>query len=109
MPALQDGLTQRMPLDCCDQGSCRPCAALLAARQPIGRIRWTGAESADAGLGHIDGAIRSGERSVQEVSASPVALRDTRDRGLTDPQHSGQMANALTLRPLTGDKRALIN
>ncbi|HWA60460.1 MAG TPA: FAD-dependent oxidoreductase [Caulobacteraceae bacterium] len=40
--------------------------ALLA---PVGRIHWAGTETADAWVGYIDGAIRSGERAAKQVSA----------------------------------------
>lgn len=40
--------------------------ALLA---PVGRIHWAGTETADAWVGYIDGAIRSGERAAAEVEA----------------------------------------
>lgn len=40
-----------------------------ALREPIGRIHWAGTETADAWVGYIDGAIRSGERVAKEVAA----------------------------------------
>ncbi|KQW65566.1 hypothetical protein ASE17_19225 [Phenylobacterium sp. Root77] len=40
-----------------------------ALREPFGRIHWAGTETADAWVGYIDGAIRSGERVAQEVAA----------------------------------------
>lgn len=38
-----------------------------ALREPIGRIYWSGTETADAFAGYIEGAIRSGEHSAQEI------------------------------------------
>ncbi|MBP7701084.1 MAG: FAD-dependent oxidoreductase [Phenylobacterium sp.] len=40
-----------------------------ALRAPVGRIHWAGAETAEVWAGYIDGAIRSGERSAQDVDA----------------------------------------
>ena len=37
--------------------------------EPVGRIHWAGTETADAWVGYIDGAIRSGERVAADVSA----------------------------------------
>jgi monoamine oxidase len=37
-------------------------------RQPIGHIHWAGTETSDVWNGYIDGAVRSGERVVREVS-----------------------------------------
>jgi len=39
-----------------------------ALRDPVGRIHWAGTETADAWVGYIDGAIRSGERVAKEVA-----------------------------------------
>jgi monoamine oxidase len=39
-----------------------------ALLEPVGRIHWAGTETADAWVGYIDGAIRSGERAAQEVA-----------------------------------------
>jgi monoamine oxidase len=39
-----------------------------ALLEPVGRIHWAGAETADAWVGYIDGAIRSGERAAKELS-----------------------------------------
>ncbi len=36
-------------------------------RQPCGRIHWASAETSDAWIGHVEGAIRSGKRTAQEV------------------------------------------
>jgi len=38
-------------------------------RQPHGRIHWAGTETSTKWMGYIDGAIRSGERAAEEVSA----------------------------------------
>jgi len=38
-----------------------------ALYDPVGRIHWAGTETADAWVGYIDGAIRSGERVADEV------------------------------------------
>ncbi len=38
-----------------------------ALAEPVGRIHWAGTETADAWVGYIDGAIRSGERVAKEV------------------------------------------
>lgn len=40
--------------------------ALLA---PVGRIHWAGTETAEAWVGYIDGAIRSGERAAQNLAS----------------------------------------
>jgi len=42
--------------------------AILA---PVGRIHWAGTETADAWIGYIDGAIRSGKRAAKEVTDAP--------------------------------------
>jgi monoamine oxidase len=39
-----------------------------ALLEPVGRIHWAGTETADAWVGYIDGAIRSGERAAAEVA-----------------------------------------
>jgi monoamine oxidase len=39
-------------------------------RTPVGRIHWAGTETAEAWMGYIDGAIRSGERAAAEVLAA---------------------------------------
>jgi monoamine oxidase len=38
-----------------------------AIREPVGRIHWAGSETATRWYGHMDGAIRSGERAADEV------------------------------------------
>lgn len=38
-----------------------------ALREPVGRIHWAGAETATRWYGHMDGAIRSGERAAGEI------------------------------------------
>lgn len=38
-----------------------------AIRAPVGRIHWAGAETAIRWYGHMDGAIRSGERAASEL------------------------------------------
>jgi monoamine oxidase len=38
-----------------------------AIREPVGRLHWAGAETATKWYGHMDGAIRSGERAAAEV------------------------------------------
>lgn len=40
-----------------------------ALRAPIGRLHWAGTETAEVWNGYFDGAVRSGERAAQEVSA----------------------------------------
>ncbi|MBL8555892.1 MAG: FAD-dependent oxidoreductase [Phenylobacterium sp.] len=40
-----------------------------ALHEPVGRIHWAGTETADAWVGYIDGAIRSGERVADELAA----------------------------------------
>jgi monoamine oxidase len=40
-----------------------------ALLDPVGRIHWAGTETAEAWVGYIDGAIRSGERAAKEVAA----------------------------------------
>lgn len=39
-----------------------------ALREPFGRIRWAGTETAEAWVGYIDGAIRSGERAALDLA-----------------------------------------
>lgn len=39
-----------------------------ALREPVGRIHWSGTETAGAWVGYIEGAIRSGERAADEVA-----------------------------------------
>lgn len=36
-------------------------------REPVGRIHWAGAETTTKWYGHMDGAVRSGERAVAEI------------------------------------------
>lgn len=53
---------------------CSPGPGVLTAfgpalAEPVGRIHWAGTETADAWMGYIDGAIRSGERVAREVHA----------------------------------------
>lgn len=36
-------------------------------REPVGRIHWAGAETATKWYGHMDGAVRSGERAATEI------------------------------------------
>ena len=38
-----------------------------ALREPVGRIHWAGAETATRWYGHMDGAVRSGERVADEI------------------------------------------
>jgi monoamine oxidase len=38
-----------------------------ALRRPVGRIHWSGTETADYWAGYMDGAVRSGERAAREV------------------------------------------
>jgi monoamine oxidase len=38
-----------------------------AIREPVGRIHWASAETATRWYGHMDGAIRSGERAAREI------------------------------------------
>lgn len=38
-----------------------------ALLEPVGRIHWAGTETADAWIGYIDGAIRSGERVARDL------------------------------------------
>jgi len=40
-----------------------------ALRRPVGRIHWSGTETAGMSHGAIDGAVRSGERAAEEVLA----------------------------------------
>jgi monoamine oxidase len=40
-----------------------------ALLEPVGRIHWAGTETADAWVGYIDGALRSGERAAAAVEA----------------------------------------
>lgn len=39
-----------------------------ALRQPVGRIHWAGTETAEAFMGYIEGAIRSGEQCARDVA-----------------------------------------
>jgi len=36
-------------------------------REPVGRIHWAGSETATKWYGHMDGAVRSGERAAAEI------------------------------------------
>jgi monoamine oxidase len=40
-----------------------------ALREPIGRLVWAGAETADVWNGYMEGAVRSGQRAAGEVTA----------------------------------------
>jgi monoamine oxidase len=40
-----------------------------ALREPVGRIHWAGAETAEVWAGYIDGAIRSGQRAAQDLAS----------------------------------------
>lgn len=40
-----------------------------ALLEPVGRIHWAGTETAEAWVGYIDGAIRSGERVAQDLAS----------------------------------------
>ncbi|WP_040837708.1 flavin monoamine oxidase family protein [Nocardia brevicatena] len=44
-----------------------------ALREPCGRIHWAGTESSAVMCGWVDGAVRSGERAVNEVMAHDTA------------------------------------
>lgn len=54
-------------------------SAGAALREPIGPIHWAGSETADRWAGFMDGAVRSGERSADEVATAlaegPAAVR----------------------------------
>ena len=41
-----------------------------ALSQPVGRIHWAGAETADVWNGYMEGAVRSGHRAAAEVLES---------------------------------------
>lgn len=41
-----------------------------ALREPVGRIHWSGTETAGYWTGYMDGAVRSGERVAQEILAA---------------------------------------
>jgi monoamine oxidase len=41
-----------------------------ALAEPVGRIHWAGAETADVWNGYMDGAARSGRRAAAEVLAA---------------------------------------
>ena len=45
-----------------------------ALREPCGKIHWAGAETAVRN-GYMDGAVESGERAAQEVSAALDATK----------------------------------
>lgn len=53
-----------------------------AMRQPVGRIHFAGAETADVWNGYMDGAVRSGERAAAEVAA---ALHASTPAGRPEP------------------------
>jgi monoamine oxidase len=40
-----------------------------ALREPVGRIHWAGTETSAIWAGYMDGAVRSGERAAEDVSA----------------------------------------
>ena len=53
----------------------RPAAGVLssfghALREPVGRIRWAGAETSPTSCGYMDGAVRSGLQAAAEVAAA---------------------------------------
>lgn len=51
-----------------------------ALRQAVGRIHWSGTETASAWNGYMDGAVRSGERAAAEVlSTPPQGIVDVND------------------------------
>jgi monoamine oxidase len=57
----------------CYAGSTPPGALTAfgpALREPVGRIHWAGTETSPLWNGHMDGAVRSGERAAKEVLAS---------------------------------------
>jgi monoamine oxidase len=41
-----------------------------ALREPVGRIKWAGTETATIWAGYMDGAVRSGQRAAKEVLAA---------------------------------------
>jgi monoamine oxidase len=41
-----------------------------ALRTPVGRIHWAGTGTATAWVGHIDGAVESGDRAAAEVTGA---------------------------------------
>lgn len=43
-----------------------------ALRQPVGRVHWAGAEYAVEWSGYMEGAVRSGRRTAEEVLAAPA-------------------------------------
>jgi monoamine oxidase len=45
-------------------------------REPVGRIHWASAETADVWMGYMDGAVRSGERAARAVLADLAAERE---------------------------------
>lgn len=52
-----------------------------ALLEPVGRIHWAGTETAEAWVGYIDGAIRSGERAAGEVEARCAVETATTAKG----------------------------
>jgi len=38
-------------------------------REPVGPIHWAGTETADEWTGFLDGAVRSGQRAADEITA----------------------------------------
>ena len=42
-------------------------------RKPVGRIHWSGTETATEWSGYFDGAVQSGERAASEVLAQSTA------------------------------------
>ena len=49
-----------------------------AMREPVGRIHFAGAETADVWNGYMDGAVRSGERAAAEVAIALQAPASAR-------------------------------
>ena len=41
-------------------------------REPVGRIHWAGAEYATEWSGYMEGAVRSGLRTAEEILAAPA-------------------------------------
>ncbi len=68
-----------------------------ALREPVGRIHWAGTETSNYWNGYMDGAVRSGERAVSEVTpllgATPACSSNAAAPRRRRRRHSGSKPN----------------
>ena len=70
-------------------------------RAPVGRIHWAGSETASIWNGYMEGAVRSGERAVHEVSGAAENAAPCTPLGAEPPGHASQTAHASSAEGLT--------